>query len=251
MAKEIRKHELGTVADGVDGAVIHDHTLVASEERLEGRDDSVDRRAGCRRSLGGKNVVKGGYAALPVHSTSGHGGAPACDRRHREETQNGIFEGRSQAKTCRIARIVRRSVARRPGIGIPGPNTQCPTPNNESPTPICSTQYETLNIQHPKTQHPACGILLQWGVFGVILGVLSKGSAPRCHNAMDGAQESGHRGFAVPLSMVLRIMLKSSPSRRPKRVVRCILCPAQCSKELLLGAQVVVADSRSSGVTDL
>jgi hypothetical protein len=40
------KHELGAVADGVNGAVLHDHTLVAGEERLEGRDDSVDTRAG-------------------------------------------------------------------------------------------------------------------------------------------------------------------------------------------------------------
>ena len=201
--------------------------------------------------LGVKNVLKSGHAVLLVHGTGADGGAPACDRRHREETRNGIFEGRSQARTCRLARIVRRSIARRPGIGIPGPKTQRPTPNNESPTPIRSTRYETLNIQHPKTQHSACGILLQRGVFGVILGVLSKGSAPRCHNAMDGAQESGHRGFAVPLSMLLRIMLMSSPSRRPKRVVRCILCSAQCLKELLLGAQVVVADSRSSGATDV
>ncbi|GAB7330123.1 hypothetical protein MBLNU13_g01803t1 [Cladosporium sp. NU13] len=35
------------IADGVDGAVLHNHTFGASEERLEGRDDSVDRRPGC------------------------------------------------------------------------------------------------------------------------------------------------------------------------------------------------------------
>ena len=46
VAMKTGKHELGAVADGVNGAVLHDHTLVAGEERLEGRDDSVDTRAG-------------------------------------------------------------------------------------------------------------------------------------------------------------------------------------------------------------
>jgi len=72
VAKETGKHELGTVADGVDGAVLHDHTLVASEERLEGRDDSAERRLVALvvvDPLGVKNVVKSGHAVLLVHGT--------------------------------------------------------------------------------------------------------------------------------------------------------------------------------------
>jgi hypothetical protein len=38
-AQQTRKHELGTVADGVDGAVLNNNTLVARQETLEGRDD--------------------------------------------------------------------------------------------------------------------------------------------------------------------------------------------------------------------
>jgi hypothetical protein len=38
-AQQTGKHELGTVADGVDRAVLNNDTLVARQETLEGRDD--------------------------------------------------------------------------------------------------------------------------------------------------------------------------------------------------------------------
>jgi hypothetical protein len=72
VAEETGKHELGTVADGVDSAVLHNHTLVASEERLEGRDDGAESRLVALvivDPLGVKNVVKSGHAVLLVHGT--------------------------------------------------------------------------------------------------------------------------------------------------------------------------------------
>ena len=56
-----------------------------------------------------------------------------------------------------------------------------------------------------------CGILLQWGVSGIILGILSERTASRCHNAMDGAQEPGNRGFSGS-NLCIR-SVASSPER--------------------------------------
>jgi hypothetical protein len=72
VAKKTGKHELGTVADGVDGAVLHDHTLVASKERLERRDDSAESGLVALvvvDPLCVENIVKSGHAVLLVHGT--------------------------------------------------------------------------------------------------------------------------------------------------------------------------------------
>jgi len=43
-AEKTGKHKLSTVADSVDGAVLDNNTLVAGQERLEGRDDGTEVR---------------------------------------------------------------------------------------------------------------------------------------------------------------------------------------------------------------
>ena len=75
VAKKTGKHELGAVADGVNGAVLHDHTLVAGEERLEGGDDGAESRLVALvivDPLGIKDVVESGHAVLLVHGTRAH-----------------------------------------------------------------------------------------------------------------------------------------------------------------------------------
>jgi hypothetical protein len=41
VSEKTRDHELGSVADGVDGRVLNNESLVAGEEGLEGSDDST------------------------------------------------------------------------------------------------------------------------------------------------------------------------------------------------------------------
>jgi hypothetical protein len=71
-AEETGKHELGTVADGVDGAVLDDDTLVAGQKRLEGRDDGTQIRlvtVVVVEPLGVENVVQRNEALGLVHSS--------------------------------------------------------------------------------------------------------------------------------------------------------------------------------------
>lgn len=91
IAEETGKHELGTVADGVDGAVLDDKTLVGGQESLEGRNDLAEIRlvAGVVHGpLGVKNVVEGDELLGLVHGT----GADTAQLLHvaadtEEETQ--------------------------------------------------------------------------------------------------------------------------------------------------------------------
>jgi hypothetical protein len=67
------KHELGTVADGVDGAVLDDDALVAGEEGLQGRNDLAQVRlipGVVHLPLGVENVVKGDEPLVLVHGTA-------------------------------------------------------------------------------------------------------------------------------------------------------------------------------------
>lgn len=41
VAEQTRDHQLGTVADGVDGAILDDDALVAGEEGLQRADDTA------------------------------------------------------------------------------------------------------------------------------------------------------------------------------------------------------------------
>jgi hypothetical protein len=69
------KHKLRTVADGVDGAVLHDNALVAGQKTLEGRDDSAEVRLVAVvvvDPLGVKNVVESDQALGLVHGTRPH-----------------------------------------------------------------------------------------------------------------------------------------------------------------------------------
>jgi hypothetical protein len=69
------KHELSTVADGVDRAVLDDNTLIAGEKALEGRDDVTEIRLVAVvvvEPLGVENVVKSDQVFGLVHSTRPH-----------------------------------------------------------------------------------------------------------------------------------------------------------------------------------
>jgi hypothetical protein len=71
-AEKTGKHELGTVADGVDGAVLDNDTLVAGQKRLEGRDDGTQVRlvtVVVVEPLGVENVVQRNEALGLVHSS--------------------------------------------------------------------------------------------------------------------------------------------------------------------------------------
>ena len=72
VAKKTGKHELGTVADGVDSAVLDDNTLVAGQKGLQRRDDSAESGLVALvvvDPLGVEDVVKSGHAVLLVHGT--------------------------------------------------------------------------------------------------------------------------------------------------------------------------------------
>jgi hypothetical protein len=71
-AEETGKHELGTVADGVDRAVLNNDTLVAGQKRLEGRDDGTQVRlvtVVVVEPLGVENVVQRNEALGLVHGS--------------------------------------------------------------------------------------------------------------------------------------------------------------------------------------
>ena len=65
-AEESRDHELGTVADGIDSAVLHDEALEVRQENLEGHDDAaqvglvlevVERPLGVEEVMHGHHVL--------------------------------------------------------------------------------------------------------------------------------------------------------------------------------------------------
>ena len=75
ISKETGKHQLGTVADSIDGAVLHNETLVRRQERLEGRNDPAQVRlvAGVVHGpLGIENIVQGNQVLGLVHGTRSH-----------------------------------------------------------------------------------------------------------------------------------------------------------------------------------
>lgn len=75
IAEETGKHELGTVADGVDSAVLDNKTLVRNEKSLEGRDDlaEVGLVAGVVHGpLSIQNIVQSNQLLGLVHGTGAH-----------------------------------------------------------------------------------------------------------------------------------------------------------------------------------
>jgi hypothetical protein len=74
-AEKTGKHELSTIADGVDRAVLDDNALVAGEKALEGRDDVTEVRliaVVVVEPLGVENVVESDQVLGLVHSTRPH-----------------------------------------------------------------------------------------------------------------------------------------------------------------------------------
>jgi hypothetical protein len=72
VAEKTGDHQLGTVADGVDSAVLDDDTLVAGEQGLQGADDLAEVRlvtVVVVDPLGVHNVVKSDHALGLVHGT--------------------------------------------------------------------------------------------------------------------------------------------------------------------------------------
>lgn len=70
VAKKTRDHELGTVADGIDGRVLDDKPLVAGQERLERADDPPEVRLVARvvvDPLGVKDVVHADDVVVLAH----------------------------------------------------------------------------------------------------------------------------------------------------------------------------------------
>jgi hypothetical protein len=72
VAKKTGDHQLGTVADGVDSAVLNDNTLVAGEQGLQGADDLAE--VGLVTvvivdPLGVHNVVKSDHTLGLIHGT--------------------------------------------------------------------------------------------------------------------------------------------------------------------------------------
>lgn len=75
ITQETRQHKLSTVADGVDSAVLDNETLVASEQSLEGCNDSAEVSlipGVVHRPLGVQNIVQGNEMLGLVHSTTAH-----------------------------------------------------------------------------------------------------------------------------------------------------------------------------------
>lgn len=73
--EETGKHELGTVTNGIDRAVLDNDTLVAGEESLEGRDDVAEVglvAVVVMEPLGIENVVQSDQVFGLVHSTRPH-----------------------------------------------------------------------------------------------------------------------------------------------------------------------------------
>lgn len=74
-AEKTGKHELSTVADGVDRAVLDNNALVAGQKALKGRDDGAEVRlvtVVVVEPLGVKDVVESDQALGLVHSTRPH-----------------------------------------------------------------------------------------------------------------------------------------------------------------------------------
>lgn len=73
--EETGQHKLGTVADGVDRAVLDDNALVAGEKALEGRDDVTEVRLVAVvvvDPLGVEDIVESDQVLGLVHSTRSH-----------------------------------------------------------------------------------------------------------------------------------------------------------------------------------
>jgi hypothetical protein len=73
VSKETRNHELGTVADGVDGRVLDNDTLVGSQESLKRADDSPEVALVALvviEVLCVQNIVQRDHALLLVHGTT-------------------------------------------------------------------------------------------------------------------------------------------------------------------------------------
>lgn len=72
MAEKTRNHQLSTVGDSVDSAVLDDNTLVAGEQRLQGLDDAAEVRLVTLvviNPLGIHDIVQSNHTALLVHGT--------------------------------------------------------------------------------------------------------------------------------------------------------------------------------------
>lgn len=73
ISQKTGKHQLGTVADSVDGAVLDDKTLVRSQESLEGRNDPAQVRLVARIVHGPlriEDIVQGDHLLRLVHGTA-------------------------------------------------------------------------------------------------------------------------------------------------------------------------------------
>jgi hypothetical protein len=84
-------HELGTVADGVDGAVLDNYTLVAGQETLERRDDVTEVglvAVVVVQPLSIENIVKGDQVLGLVHGSTPHTAQLLHVRTHtKQETE--------------------------------------------------------------------------------------------------------------------------------------------------------------------
>lgn len=72
VAEETWNHELGTVADGVDGRVLDDNALVGGQKSLKWRDNAAEVAlitGVVGHPLGVKNVVEGNHVLLLVHGS--------------------------------------------------------------------------------------------------------------------------------------------------------------------------------------
>ena len=75
VAQETGNHEFGTVADGVDGAVLDDDALISSEERLQRADDAAEVgliTSVVHHPLGIQNVVQSHDVVVLAHRTGPH-----------------------------------------------------------------------------------------------------------------------------------------------------------------------------------
>jgi hypothetical protein len=74
-SQQTRKHELGTVADGVDGAVLNDNALVARQKALEGRNNVAQEglvAVVVVHPLGIEDIVQGDQILGLVHGSTPH-----------------------------------------------------------------------------------------------------------------------------------------------------------------------------------
>jgi len=74
VAKQTGKHELGTIADGVDGRILNYNSLVGAEESLKGLDDGTEvglATAVIVLPLSVENVVEGHHVAVVLRHDTG------------------------------------------------------------------------------------------------------------------------------------------------------------------------------------